>query len=162
LLYSLDKEAASIAHLRTSNDEYVYVAHHAVAPPKAKRHHKVNMTPARTSAGRLRLSRTGSTLHYLIAGEDDQFVQVRKLDVGTQDVALVRVAVHPGGSRTGASVLFTSMDIRSEELPIKPSESSPSTGWLVIELAGLALVAMAGGGVAWWWYIQRIGRAVPG
>ncbi|MDR3637966.1 MAG: DUF1583 domain-containing protein [Isosphaeraceae bacterium] len=154
---SPEQEAASLSHLRTQKGEYFYTAYRAAKGPDGKRQHKVKSAPAKGASGKLRLTRTGSTLSYRTAGDDGEFVPIEQFAIGTSDLELVRVAMNPGGSPTAASALITDLTIRSAESPGEASHTgfSPRALWLVIGFSGLLLSLAVGGLLGWRWYRQR-------
>jgi Protein kinase domain/Protein of unknown function (DUF1583) len=108
-------------------------------------------------AGRLRIARAGSTVHYLVAPKDsDAFREVARNEFGTGDLNTVRLMALVNGSGAALDVLWTDLTIRAEALPGftdgKPPEPQRASWWLLI--AGLSGVTALGIGV-WWSGVRR-------
>jgi predicted RNA-binding protein len=148
--------AASIGHLLTPKDQYTFITHRAETPPEGKRQHEIETMPAVAGGGKLRLSRTGSTLTYSAAQEGREFQQLHQFEVGPEDVDLIRVAVEPGKARTGVSVLISDLMIRAQEFPgkVKAIDLVRHTLWMAVGGLG-ALVVGIGAATAWWLSRQR-------
>ena len=110
-------------------------------------------------AGRFRIARVGSTVHYLVAPKDsDAFREVARNEFGTKDLSTVRLMALVNGSGAALDVLWTDLTIRAEALPGftdgKPPEPQRASWWLL--LAGLSGVTALGIGV-WWSGARRAG-----
>ncbi len=110
-------------------------------------------------AGRFRIARAGSTVHYLVAPKNsDAFREVARNDFGTKDLSTVRLMALVNGSGAALDVLWTDLTIRAESLPGftdgKPPEPQRASWWLL--LAGLSGVTALGIGV-WWSGARRAG-----
>ena len=109
-------------------------------------------------AGRFRIARAGSTVHYLVAAKDsDAFREVAQNEFGTGDLSNVRLMALVNGSGAALDVLWTDLTIRAEALPGftdgRPPEPQRTSWWLL--LAGLSGVTALGIGV--WWLGARRG-----
>ena len=73
--------------------------------------------PAAERAGKLRLARNGTTLQFLVAGEDDrEFHKLHELEFGAEDIGFVRLETSSEYSPIGVEVLWKDLTIRAEEL----------------------------------------------
>ena len=147
--------------LRTSDDEpRLLTAWGAKVDDKLRYHGDQDKTDLK--AGRLRIVRLGSTVHYLVAPKDsDAFREVSHIEFGTKDLDMVRVMAQVNGASAALDVLWTDLTIRAEALPGftdgKATESRGSSWWAA--LAGLAAVTALGIGI--WWSGARRARAMP-
>jgi len=103
-------------------------------------------------AGRFRIARAGSTVHYLVAAKDsDAFRDVAQNEFGTGDHGTVPLMALVNGSGAALDVLWTDLTTRAEVLPGftdgRHSEPQRASWWLL--LAGLSGVTALGIG-AWW------------
>jgi hypothetical protein len=108
-------------------------------------------------AGRFRIARAGSTIHYLVAAKgSDAFREVAENEFGTGDLNTVRLMALVNGSEAALDVLWADLTIRAESLPGftdgRPPEPQRASWWLL--LAGLSGVTALGIG-AWWIATRR-------
>jgi serine/threonine protein kinase len=113
-------------------------------------------------AGRFRIARAGSTVHYLVAAKDsDAFREVAQSEFGTGDLNTVRLMALVNDSGAALDVLWTNLTIRAEALPGftdgRPPEPQRASWWLL--LAGLSGVTALGIGV--WWSGARRAAMTP-
>jgi serine/threonine protein kinase len=113
-------------------------------------------------AGRFRIARAGSTVHYLVAAKDsDTFREVAQSEFGTGDLSTVRLMALINDSGAALDVLWTDLTIRAEALPGftdgKPPEPQRASWWLL--LAGLSGVTAMGIGI--WWSGGRRAAMTP-
>jgi hypothetical protein len=121
-----------------------------------KRRFLYGASPARGKAGRLRLKRAGTTLHFLWAPETegDNFEEISQCEFGAQDIALLRLELNTDmGRRPGALDLrLLDLKVRSAtpvaDPVVAPAEggTTRSKGWLVA--AGLIGLAVLFSGIA--------------
>lgn len=77
----------------------VYSAYFATLRRNGARWHQPMLTKTNAQSGSLRLVRNGETLEYFVAeGESRDFRLIRRVRLGSEDVAVVRVGVDKGGS----------------------------------------------------------------
>jgi|GEM_PF-5298084 len=123
--------------------------------------------PAQQTAGRLRLTRRGSTLtHWATQSDAGEFEPVLSWEIGTADVTTLRFQVVPGGLDKGVKVRLLDAEISAAGLFLKsgepvgsgaPSVSQPLLGdlegttaraktapWIWILLGGAGLFAFFG------------------
>ena len=113
-------------------------------------------------AGRFRIARAGSTVHYLVSPKDsDAFREVARNEFGSGDLNTVRLMALVNGSGAALDVLWTDLTIRAEALPgftdgrpLQPQRAS----WSLL-LAGLSGVTALGIGV--WWIGARRDAITP-
>jgi hypothetical protein len=128
---------------------------------KNKVRYEGGAAPSNARTGRLRFARTGSKLHYLVAGPgEDAFREVAAVEFGTEDIQTVRVAATSGREPYGVDVRLSDLDIRATQLP--DMASHPRTGttiaWLV---AGGLVVAVGALALGFLWRL-RWRRQRPG
>jgi serine/threonine protein kinase len=123
---------------------------------------------ATAPSGRLRLVRTGSQLQYLAADGVPGYRTLRSLEIGTEDVRLVRVYATTTDRPVLLDVRFTDLDVRADEIvrpaaepapPSAPAEAPrPGSGLTAALVFGLLLLTL---GVALGvWLSARLRRAV--
>jgi serine/threonine protein kinase len=113
-------------------------------------------------AGRFRIARAGSTVHYFVAPKDSNaFREVARNEFGTSDLSTVRLMAMINDSGAALDVLWTDLTIRAEALPGftdgKPPEPQRASWWLL--LAGLSGVTAMGIGI--WWSGARRAAMTP-
>jgi hypothetical protein len=97
-------------HLYETGD--IFNAHHK--EPGAP-HGSIERVPTTATSGRLRLRRTGTTLHYLFAIDDsDEFVELYAVDFSPDDVTRVHLAAQMGGSLTGIDMIWHDVQIEAD------------------------------------------------
>ncbi len=143
------QEAASVQRLSMVGTGHGYSSHRAIPDRDGKLKHTSEIRPTQATKGRLRLKRSGSTLHYLVAdGDSETFSETRQAEFTTGDLSQVYFVAQTGGSPTKVDVLWTGIDIRAEKL-VRSFEAQSSPHW-VTWAAGIAVVgAMALVAVAW-------------
>jgi len=151
-MVSYSKEAATVARFARPGGEQIFLSHRASTEPDGKRVHHGGppLTTAATS-GKLRLTRTGEMLSYRVSeGSSEAFHELYEVEIGEDDIDMVRFAADNGGSPTLVDVRIKEVTIRSDDagapdiLPPKPPD------WLLWAGIGLG-VLVAGGGGYWFW-----------
>ncbi len=157
---SSDNQGAAITRSHRVQEGNVYSLDRASPNESGKLHHDVRFLPTSAQSGRLRLRRTGETLHYLAAeGADGEFSELRQEPFSSADLKAVLIAADPGGSPTALDVLIPDVRFRGEERKAR-------SGW--IWLAGLGALALLGsavaavGAVRWWKRRRRSAASRPG
>jgi serine/threonine protein kinase len=88
----------------------------------------------RAKSGRLRLSRTGSVLSYLVAeGSDNEFTLLQEYPFDSENVDHIHVAGSTGNARCSLDVRVSDLHIRAESLGEKSATATPlsrNKGWL--------------------------------
>jgi hypothetical protein len=80
--------------------------------------HKVTTRPSTASAGRLRLRRVGSKLHFLLSEENrPEFEQVDEVEFGTADLRWLQFGGDAGGSESGLDLRLLDLSVAAEDLP---------------------------------------------
>ncbi|MFH1922486.1 MAG: DUF1583 domain-containing protein, partial [Planctomycetota bacterium] len=109
-------ERAAVQRLNREREGHVFVAYHGPIQEDGTREHIVEMVATGGNSGWLRLKREGSTLSYLAAeAGSDHFTRFYESEF-PNDVAKLQLVVQTGGSPTGVDVVWTSLDVRAEEL----------------------------------------------
>src|SRR6202034_1399105 len=84
--------------------------------------------------------------------EEDKpdFRRIYRVEFGDEDLEMVRIAAHTGGSIAAVDVLWKDVELRAEALPGLPSTSTAAPGqspWRVLAIAAAVVVL---GGIAVW------------
>ncbi|MFH1269358.1 MAG: DUF1583 domain-containing protein, partial [Planctomycetota bacterium] len=109
-------ERAAVQRLNREREGHVFVAYHSPIRENGTREHLVEMIETGATSGWLRLEREGTTLRYLAAeAGGDHFTTFYESEF-PDDVAKLQLIVQTGGSPTGVDVVWTSLDVRAEEL----------------------------------------------
>ncbi len=75
------------------------------------------ITNTQANSGKMRLTRTGSTLHYLVAdGDSDQFRSVREAEVGAGVVRAVQIVLNNKESSAPAEIVLKELMVRADKL----------------------------------------------
>jgi len=147
-MVSPTNEAASIGRLVRPKGENVFVTHRAYTPTGMKRIHYEKATRTEVGTGKLRLVRTDTTLHYLVAkGDSNLFEEIDNVPLESAEVDSVRFAANNGKSDTAVDVRIKHVSIRGDEAD--SVSASETRGW-ALWLAMCALVLVAGS-VYWLW-----------
>ena len=110
-----DKFASAGRFLRT--DETVYSLVHGDKVGDEKKYDSETI-PTEAKAGRFRLVRTGSTLHFQVAeGESPAFRELFATEYGPEPLDFVRLAAVTGGSRKAVEVLWKHLTVKAQGLP---------------------------------------------
>jgi hypothetical protein len=140
---------ASIALRRRVKQGRGYGTNRTVPQADGPAHNDEQFFPTSAKSGKLRLQRTGETLHYLIAeGAGEDFRELRETPFGTADLTTVRFVADPGGSRSKLDVLIQDVRFHTGELPLRGAEKT-SRAWLGWVVAAGVLGAGAVGGFLW-------------
>ncbi len=147
-------DAATLARFLRPKEGDVYSTDHAADVAEGQRKHKEKYFPTDVKKGKLRLSRTGSTLIYLVAeGDSNDFHELRREEAfGNQPLKTVRVAADTGGATSAVEIVLQDLRIRAEELSagLTATRRASRSLWL---LWGGALVVgglLAVGGILYW------------
>jgi hypothetical protein len=137
---------AAIARSCRVREGSVYVLDRALPQADGQLHHDEDFVPTASPFGKLRLQRTGDTLHYLAAeGKADEFRELRQEPFGTADVTVVRLIADPGGSPTTLDVRIPDVRFRTEALPLWGTDQQARRwpAWLVaLGVLGTATAAI--------------------
>lgn len=103
---------------------------------------------------RLRLKRTGATLHFLwAAGDGEVFTQINQTDFTRDEIKVVRLVAANDNNSCKQDVRFIDLRIRSGELSKVPLNATPAElsgkdrdfSWLLLALGGLMVVLLSVG-----------------
>jgi Protein of unknown function (DUF1583) len=81
------------------------------------RKYDVRRARARSRSGKLRMERVGTKATTSYADGDEPFRKVRTVELGPEDLTLVRLAADTGVSDHSVEVIFEDLTIRAEALP---------------------------------------------
>jgi Protein of unknown function (DUF1583) len=85
-------------------------------PPEARKY-DVRRAPAESRSGKLRMERMGSKVTTSFADGKSPFRALRTVELGTEDITLVRLAAETGVSDHAVEILLEDLTIRAEALP---------------------------------------------
>lgn len=94
-------------------------------PPQGSRQYRSIHEPALTRSGRLRITRVGPNVEVCYAEKDDQFVLLRKIPLGSEDLVRLDLCANTGWSSHPVDVRLKSLRVRAEELPGLMGRPSP-------------------------------------
>ena len=121
-----------------------------------------NWPATKATKGTLRLVRTGTTLHFLVAeGESKEFREINQGELGTEDLEMGQLSAVTGSSPSAVDVLWKTLSIRAEGLPGLPGSPTESNGfsWWLPALGALAVVVTVAG--IWWRAAARRSAGKP-
>jgi serine/threonine protein kinase/predicted RNA-binding Zn-ribbon protein involved in translation (DUF1610 family) len=152
------REWATLARLARPQGRQVVFWDRAVPGPDGRPRMEAGEEPATATSGRLRLKRTGTTLHYLWTPdtEGDQFQEVHQCEFGAEDLTGVQVAAATARQARALDVRLIDLRIRNGGLAPDGAAAFPqkvrSRRWLLTALTlGLVFTLVLGG----WLYVQR-------
>jgi serine/threonine-protein kinase len=123
---------------------------------------------AQAPKGRLRLTRTGTRLDYVVADEDAPYCVLRSEEVGTADAETLRMFGFTGWGPVAVDVRLTDLVIDADSLPdAAPAELLPGRlawpkAWLSAVLVGGLLFSLPlGVGLCLWARRRRAAATVP-
>jgi serine/threonine protein kinase len=122
-------------------------------------------TKALASFGRLRVRRIGTQLEYLVADGNSEYKWLRSVEIGREDVRLVRAYATTTDRPVLIDVRFTDLDIRADEigrqaavtpLPAHVADSAPSKpGLMVVVILFLLLLFTLASALGVWLFVRR-------
>ncbi len=125
------------------------------------------MAPCTEKIGRLRLKRTGTTLHYLWAAgtEGEEFVEFDQAEFGADPIARIRFAALTGRQPCDLDVRLFDLRIRSQKVEHAAMVAGPTLAapirWRLWVALGLVLLLALGGLLAVLTRRRGRGRAEP-
>jgi hypothetical protein len=151
-LVSPTQDAVSIGRYVRPNGESICNAHRATTID-GKRQHRSEAVIADALFGKLRLVRTGTTLSYRLAEADgDEFREIHQIEVGVNDVEMVRFAAEKGKSPSVVDVRINAISIRTGGNAAARPAPRPRWPFVVAAAIGAGIVVI---GVAicviWFW-----------
>jgi hypothetical protein len=136
-------------------------------PDGKDKYHEALEPKATHPRGRMRLRRTGTLLHFLVAEGGADYRELRAMEIGTEDVRLLKVYCNTDWKPVLLDMRFTDIDIRADSLqkqaaaveppapaPAKPEPGKSRTALIAALVLGLLLL-LALAGV---WAVQRCRR----
>ena len=126
---------------------------------------------ATRSRGTLRLTRTGSRLHYRVAEEGQEFRTIQSVEIGTENVKTMKVLCNTMYTPIAMDVRLTRLEIHADKIqipnrgasiepPAAALEKAASGWWLLgVEFLALAIVVSLGIASGLWLYIRQTRRA---
>jgi hypothetical protein len=146
-------ESATIARLQRVKEGHVYQASYATMNESGKRQHHPRFSPAAGTSGKLRITRAGDTLHFLVADDDtNEFRELRTVRFNVHDLKMVRFGVDHDGAQGPLEVLWTNISIGADDLQgVGRVRRKVPPMWV----AGGAIAAVLVGGGGAWWRVRR-------
>ncbi|MCH9724652.1 MAG: DUF1583 domain-containing protein [Planctomycetes bacterium] len=91
----------------------------------SKRNYDVKLYDAKKDSGKLKLTREGSRLKFFVSdGEGVPFRELREVELGTADVALVRLGVQQSDIKTPVQILWRELTLKAESFPNHPDSQA--------------------------------------
>jgi hypothetical protein len=152
--------AATLARVTRVKEGESYVVWRGLRDGPAKGNDRVQTFPAKVRSGKLRLTRTGSSLRYSVAeGDAGVFRGLAQVDFITSDVDSIRFAANTGESPTALDIRLHALQIRAAGLPTGGRGVGPDNqrarGWLFwMLLLGAATLVVTWAGL-WLWQRSR-------
>jgi serine/threonine protein kinase len=146
LMESPTQEAVLLGRFNTSDQGDVYNCARLGTHAEGKRRYHSDYYPTGTRAGRLRLARRGSLVSYLVAeAEREEFREIHKANLGTDDLKIVRVAADTGNSDSPVEVRIGDLEIRALKVPAEfsPPPSASRRRWFFYLYPALALLTIS-------------------
>jgi hypothetical protein len=149
--------AVSLARRLTREGTHLFISNRMQAQAPRDR---VRTRASNLGQGKLRLRRSGATVHFLVQeGPDPEFVELDAAEFGSSDIAVIQMGANAGNSDAGLDVRLLDFSLHTatpvsvvDPLPIEGAAAAPSRlqpPWrLAVVLILLALLA-AGGVAAW-------------
>jgi hypothetical protein len=153
-------ERAAVQRLYREREGHVVSSYRGLRQDDDTYEHSVRILPvtdADTTAGSLRLVRSGPNVEYYVAGAGEtEFTQIHTEEFPPGDVAQLRLEIQTGGSPTGVDVAWTYLNVRADELVriYQPPEESRFWSRLILVLLAAGLIAAGCLGV-WLWLARR-------
>jgi len=147
------EDAATLSRLIRVKEGDVFGAHYATSDdPKnpKQRNRRVKLSPASERSGKLRLVRSGDTLHYFVVdGNADDFREIDQGPVVREPVGQIWIVLNRHGASTAAQVVWKDLTVRAEAFR---DPKVRGRGVPIAIVAG-ALAALAGG--LWYWRTRK-------
>lgn len=145
--------AATLGRVNRPEEGESYVLWRALRKEKREGGDRMHILPAKVNTGKLRLARSGSQLHYLVAeGKSQDFRELAREEFARGDVRLLRLAANTGESPTALDVRLRDLRIRAERLPREPAAA---TIWNRVWLVQGALLGLGAAGYHLWRWRHR-------
>jgi hypothetical protein len=137
---------ASLTRLKKGEND-VFGASRITVGPKGHDLYQTKNIPAKSTQGKLRLVRTGPTLHFLVTDGTREFREFHSTEVGTEDVTSLRALCQTAGKPAAADVRLIDWTIRAEELPNPSVVQAPEASgwkWVLIGVGGALFLGLGG------------------
>jgi Protein of unknown function (DUF1583) len=83
--------------------------------------------PTETRAGKLRLARNGSVMHYLVADTPNgEFREIAAWEFGPEDLSMVRFIVNNNGSPTAVEARLVDLKVTGAQAPLSVNREMPA------------------------------------
>jgi hypothetical protein len=106
-------EAISLERMTRANGDDVFHCSRNTSL-RGKREFQTRQFPAAGSAGRLRLTRTGTEVTAWVKEPTGGYSELHRMDLGAEDLKMVRFAAHPGIANNAVDVRITDVKIASK------------------------------------------------
>ena len=151
-------------------------AHRLLERPDGKEQYLDNIHLVATrQKGKLRFSRTGAQLRYLVAEEDQNFRVLQSVPIGTHDVKTLRVSCQTMYRPISLDARFSELDVQADRIEIprptanrEPTAAAPapekedSQGWAAVKLLGVGIALFLAAVSGLWLYAHRGRRPEQG
>ena len=123
--------SAALSRAMTRDGEQLVKSTQGMTPAGGRRRYVGVALPCDATSGSLRIVRTGSTMHYLVAsGEGGEYQLVDSREFVSTPIKSAALNTATGGSPTALRVCWTGLEVRAESLPQldrTPTKASPSS-----------------------------------
>lgn len=153
--------AATLARVSHPKKGEGYIVWRALRDGQGKINDPVQFFAAEdVRSGRLRLSRVGATLRYLVAeGDSDAFRALSQAEFLAGETLPPRFAANSGNSPTAVDIRLRELQIHAASAPDSvPTPERPRLGRILGLAIGLAILIAAGCGI-WLWQSRRAKRS---
>jgi hypothetical protein len=149
---------AAVKRIERVSEGSAYVVNRSTVKEGGGLQHHERASPTAARSGKLRLRRSGATMHFLVAEDpkEDDFRELSQAAFGTADIVNAWVVADPGGAHSTIDVLFKDLRCRTEEgSPAGRKEAGRLPVWL--GASGLVSLTLLAGFVA----LLRYRRSLP-
>ena len=169
---SADEQSLTIERIALPKEGEQFTSTHIFADTWGEKQYRPERSGASSKSGKLRLARVGAMVEASYADGGGEFRPLRKVELGTDDISLVRLACYTGSSDCEVVATVAELSVKANEFTAPPTGRSRgelrSGAWKsrlgIAAAINLCLIAAL---VAWRWpgLIARIrtgaGRSGP-
>lgn len=116
-LDSATRDLVSLSRVRRSKEGDAFLAYHVHTAANGRQPQDFRILKAASPNGRLRVVRTGSTLSFQVADNQDEFQELHTVDVGAGDVTEFSLTATTGGQPGGIDLRWHDLTVTADQLP---------------------------------------------
>ena len=160
-------EAVLLSRIHQVKGGNVYFCTRTTVNKEGNRQADKTAIPTEALSGMLRLTRRGREVAYSVAeGDKADFRRLHAVDLGTEEVKYLRIAVDPGGSESPVEARLRSFVVKQQMEPVAdapppkaPAQDEPSSSkWPLYLLALIGLIVLGCGG---WFCWRSFAKSAP-